>query len=170
LEHTELGAVLAEANLMRLARTRPLTIDDLPEQDEPGRAELIDGSLYVTPLGDLEHQRIAFALAVALQSAVPAGLEVFAGVNVVEHDQTIVIPDVAVVDPLQAVRNGLGVSPKGVVLVVEVTSPSTRRTDLTAKRDLYEEWGVPYLVIDRRRTGTARSVFGTLPDWASSIG
>ncbi len=56
-EHTELGAVLAEATLMRLARTRPLTIDDLPEQDDLGRTELIVGSLYVTPLGDLEHQR-----------------------------------------------------------------------------------------------------------------
>ncbi len=105
-----------------------------------------------------------------MRSTIPDGLKVFAGLYVVQHDKTIVIPDVAVADPGHAVRNGLGVSPQGLVLVVEVTSPSTRRTDLTAKRDLYEEWAVPYLVIDRCRTGPARSVFGTLPDWAASIG
>jgi Uma2 family endonuclease len=157
-----------KVDLFALARRRPLTVADLPEEDEYGRTELIDGSLYVTPLGDLSHQRLVWRLSKQLEAMFPDddSLEVFPGANVVSQPKTLVIPDVAVI---RAGQDGLGASPADVVLVVEITSPSTRRRDLTIKRDLYREWGVPLLLVDRSTSVPAVSVHGKLPDWVGEI-
>lgn len=61
----------------------------------------------------------------------------------------MVVPDVAVVGPGHLTQQDLGVGPTGLALVVEVTSASARRRDLTTKRGLYEEWEVPDVVGDR---------------------
>jgi Uma2 family endonuclease len=90
-------------------------------------------------------------------------------VNVILGSQTIVEPDVAVVDPAHLVRNGLGVSPKGLLFAVEISSPSTRRRDLTLKRELYGEWEVPYLLVDRATSPHAYTGYGELPDWTDVV-
>jgi Uma2 family endonuclease len=158
----------AKATLLARAGERPLTIDDLPEEDTYGRTELIDGSLYVTPGADPDHQLLVADVYDHLFARLPrdSGLRVVQGINVIFDKSTLVIPDVAVIDPRE--RGGLGVHPKAVALVVEVTSPSTRRRDLTIKRDLYQEWGVPLIVVDRKQ-GPAVSVHGKLPDWVGEI-
>lgn len=148
-----------------------LTIDDLPEGGSADvRMELIDGSLVVTPLGDLEHQALATRYAaLLLGERLPQGCIAVAGVNVVVGDHTLLIPDVAVVDPQCAAREGLGVSPQGLKLAVEISSPSTRRHDLTTKRELYREWGVPYLIVDRSTSPATLRVDGDLPDFAKVL-
>src|SRR6185503_20053674 len=116
-----------------------------------GRTELIDGSLYVTPGADTDHQLLVADVYDHLFARLPrdSGLRVLPGVNVVFDNSTLVVPDIAVIDPRE--RSRLGIHPKAVVLVVEVTSPSTRRRDLTIKRDLYVEWEVPLILVDRRQ-------------------
>jgi hypothetical protein len=76
---------------------------------------------------------------------------------------------VAVVDPGVQLRDGLGVSPPGLHLVVEVSSPSTRVSDLTVKRELYRQWGVPYLVVDRSAAPPDLILEGELPVWARGL-
>jgi Uma2 family endonuclease len=153
-------------SLIELAGQRELTVEDLPTDVDGVRYELIDGSLYVTPLGDFEHQLLATRIATLLTPGLPEGLASLAGVNVILGDQTMVEPDVAVVDPAHLVRDGLGVSPKGLLFAVEITSPSTRRRDLTIKRQLYREWDVPYLLVDRHSSPHSYTTHGSLPAWA----
>ena len=144
------------------AHQGPLCVEDLP----PERGyELIDGSLYVTPLGDLEHQSLIMDYAMRLTGLAPEGLRVLAGVNVVQGRMTLVEPDVAVVDPRGVDPGGLGVAPADLRLVIEITSPSTRRRDLSFKRELYREWKVPYLIIDRSTTPFTAHMEGEPPVW-----
>ncbi|HST83485.1 MAG TPA: Uma2 family endonuclease [Kineosporiaceae bacterium] len=156
-------------NLIDLAGQRPLQIEDLPREVDNVRYELIDGSLYVTPLADYEHQDLVLKIAMLLAAKNPQGSTVLPGVNVILGSQTIVEPDVAVVDPAHLVHDGLGVSPKGLLFVVEITSPSTRRRDLTIKRQLYSEWEVPYLVVDRSTSPHTYAGYGDLPTWAGVV-
>ena len=156
-------------DLIELAGQRRLRIEDLPQDVENVRYELIDGSLYVTPLGDFEHQALASRFTTLLAASIPPGSVALAGVNVILGSRTVVEPDVAVVDPAHLVRDGLGVSPKGLLFAVEITSPSTRRRDLTIKRELYREWDVPYLLVDRDTTPHAYLPQGDLPAWTDVL-
>jgi len=92
-----------------------------------------------------------------------------AGVNVMQGDRLLVIPDVAVIDPCHGVRGGLGVAPAGLLLAVEISSPSTRRTDLTIKRELHRSRNVPYLIIDRAITPPTPVIEGELPEYAEAL-
>jgi len=50
--------------------------------------------------------------------------------------------------------------------VIEVTSASTCRRDLSIKRELYLEWKVPYVVVDRTSGPYTLSAHGPpLPEW-----
>jgi Uma2 family endonuclease len=160
---------MSAADLFGRAAQGPLTIADLPLDVQGVRIELIDGSLYVTPLGDFEHQRLISDYTYLIRPHVPAGLEVLAGVNVIVGEQTLVEPDIAVVDPSFVTRNGLGVSPDGLLFIAEITSPSTRRRDLTEKRELYREWKVPYLIIDRATDPFTMRTEGNLPPYAQLL-
>src|SRR5690349_19428798 len=115
------GMAASPVNLIDLAGRRPLRLEDLPRDVDNVRYELIDGSLYVTPLADVEHQALATRFATVLSPVVPGEAVVVAGVNVILGTQTVVEPDVAVVDPAHLVLDGLGVSPKGLLFVVEIT-------------------------------------------------
>jgi Uma2 family endonuclease len=126
-------------------KTTGLTYEDLRSfPDDNLRREIIDGELFVTPSPIRRHQRVVLEIAGALLAfekqhggeAYPAPMDVFFS------DANVVEPDVLFVRP-----NRLpGTDEAKVVvvpdLVVEVSSPSTRRTDLTRKRDLYERFGV----------------------------
>jgi Uma2 family endonuclease len=172
LEHVELGAVMNLATLLQTAVRRPLTVDDLLSLDatDAGRMELIDGSLIVTPIADLEHQDLVMQLCLRLSAVLPTGMRVLPGFNVIleggGEEEVLTIPDVAVVDPAMVARKGLGVPPDGLILGVEITSPSTRRRDLTTKRDLYAGWNVPLVIVDRKITPHRYTVFGDVPGWA----
>lgn len=65
-------------------------------------------------------------------------------------------PDIAVIFGVREQRNWstFDVAEEGVrpALIVEVTSPETRQTDLVDKVDIYEQAGIPlYLIVDTRR-------------------
>ena len=147
-----------------------LTVDEVEALDANVlfNVELINGRMIVTPIGDIEHQNLIGRTFTRLQVGLPEGLLVLTGVNVYEGNHAKFIPDVVVIDPANAVRGGMGVDPDGLVLVVEVTSPSTRSTDLVDKRDQYEAWGVPYLLVDRKFTPHRYTVYGDWPTWAGA--
>jgi Uma2 family endonuclease len=162
---------LALAALMHLARRRPLTVADIEDLDpRVGRVELIDGNLILTPNPDLQHQDLCVGLTNQLNSMVPAGLRAYTAINVYDPrtDKLIFIPDVAVVDPSLAVRNGAGVFPHALALVIEITS-SNRETELGLKKDWYTGRGIPYLVVDCASAPHQYRVFGDLPEWAADL-
>ncbi len=161
--------------LLALNAQRPLTVHDLPAEDP--RFGLIDGELFVVPpMADGVHQRLVGDLTFELKLrakapgvGMPPELQIWPGGNVIEKDETILMPDVMVVDPDFLVHKGLGVAPQGLRLAIEISSPSTRRHDLIDKRELYERWGVPFLFVDRKPTPWQVRAFGELPQWAEGL-
>ena len=65
-----------------------------------------------------------------------------------EDSGLLVTPDVVVISEGRFRQGGSTLRPSELSLVVEVESHTTRRRDRTLERSLYEEWGVPYLLID----------------------
>lgn len=129
----------------------PWTEEDwlaLPESNH--RVELLDGSLVVSPLAVVSHQRVTRNTARALERAAPRGFEVFEGLNVRTVPGTILIPDVVVLS-IEGL-DGKVVDPEHVALVAEVTSPSNSWFDRRVKRELYADAGIAtYLRIDLHR-------------------
>lgn len=133
-------------------RTTGLTYDDLfGFPDDTQRREIIDGNLFVTPSPTPRHQRVVSELVAALVlhtrqhggQVYPAPMDVFLS------EADVVEPDVLYLGPARLPGTD---GAKVVVvpdLVVEVSSPGSRRRDLTVKRGLYERFGVPeYWFVD----------------------
>jgi len=120
----------------------PWTVDDLDALPEGTglRYELIDGALLVSAEPSLQHQRVNGRLLRLLQDAAPAEIEVFLPIDVRLSPVRQVAPDISVVRRSDATGRRLAGVP---LLVVEVQSPSTRAVDLTLKRQVLEEAGVP---------------------------
>jgi Uma2 family endonuclease len=111
------------------------------------RYELHDGALSVTPAPGTRHQRVSGALNSILRSHVTAhalGEVLYAPIDVILADTTIVQPDLVYLDPTRAHL----ISERGIegppTLVIEILSPSTTRIDRTIKTDLYQRYRVPY--------------------------
>ena len=137
---------------MTTARTAipagPWTVDDLDDFPEGSttRYELVDGALLVSAEPSLQHQRVSLQLARLLQDAAPPDLEVYLPIDVRLSPVRQIAPDVTVVRRADAEGRRLAGLP---LLVVEVQSPSTRAVDLTLKRRVLEEAGVPsYWLVD----------------------
>lgn len=127
---------------------RPLTRADLEQMPEDGhRYELIDGALIVSPGPRNRHQQAVLRLAILLDAACPAQLQVqIAPFAVGLADDTEVQPDVLVARRADFTEVDLPVPP---LLAVEVLSPSTRRVDLLLKRDRYQAAGIrSYWIVD----------------------
>ncbi len=127
-------------------KTSGLTYDDLQKfPDDLFRREIIDGELLVTPAPGRRHQRASGNLLyLLLQYARQHGGEALAApVDVRLSDVDVVEPDLVFVRAERVASLGdqpfIGVPPD---LVVEVSSASTRRDDLTRKKSLYEQYGV----------------------------
>ena len=143
--------------------TAKLTYDDLvamfPDEDGVQR-ELIDGELFVTPSPFIQHQRLVQRLALSLGNhleAHPDQGEVFtAPLDVVMTPHDVVEPDVLVVlgDQLDILTEKNVQGAPG--LVIEILSPSTRKRDLTLKRQLFDREGVrEYWIVDPDRNSVA---------------
>ena len=133
---------------MALARSSPLTYDDLQGMPDDGRRrELLDGVLLVTPAPNTRHQVCAGAVYRLLHAARrPGEVVLTAPYDYVISQSTVLEPDVLVARRKDLTDANLPATP---LLVVEVLSPSTRRLDATAKRRAYEEAGVPaYWMVD----------------------
>ena len=107
--------------------------------DDGHRYELIDGVLIVTPAPGLEHQSVVGQLHLLLMSRKPPELKVIlAPFAVALADDTEMQPDLIVARAADFTSRDL---PKAPLLAIEVLSPSTRRIDLTLKRDRLEAAG-----------------------------
>jgi Uma2 family endonuclease len=128
------------------------TYDDLqgfPEDNR--RREIIDGDLIVTAAPSTRHQRAVAWLVVQLYhyaeehggAVYPAPTDVyFSRDNVVE-------PDVVFLREENLVRVEKTLIRSAPDVVVEVSSPSTRRLEVVRKLELYERYGVPeYWYVD----------------------
>lgn len=129
-----------------------LTYADLQGFPEDNlRRELIDGELIVTAAPGTRHQRVVATLTARLWLyAKEHGGEVLpAPTDVYFSDIDVVEPDVLFVgaEDLDKIESGfVRAAPD---LVVEVSSPSTRKLELVRKRELYERFSVPeYWYVD----------------------
>lgn len=131
-----------------LPRSRALTRRDLELMPDDGhRYELIDGALVVTPAPSPRHQIVVLGLYRALHAACPGSLRVIvAPLDVALDDASVLQPDLLVARRADFTERDLPTAP---LLAVEVLSPTTRRIDLTLKRDRYRAAGCgSYWVVD----------------------
>jgi Uma2 family endonuclease len=112
--------------------------------DDSRRYEVVDGHLVVTPPPSQDHQLVAGRLHEQLAAACPPEWEV-----VQEYPLPLGtdgrVPDLAVVRrrALASRSEPYPQGPGDFGLVVEISSPSTRKTDLFAKPGEYAEAGIP---------------------------
>jgi Uma2 family endonuclease len=127
------------------------TLDELHSlPDDGNRYELIDGELFVTPPPTDEHETIAARLSRILDPYVARH-----GLGFVYHPRAVVRkagsevePDLMVRQP-QNDRKAKWDDAPIPLLVVEISSPYTRRRDRMQKRDHYMKVGVPeYWIVD----------------------
>jgi Uma2 family endonuclease len=129
-----------------------LTVADLArfDDDERYKYELAGGELFVSPKGLPRHQYVASLLVRRLLDWTDEHEgAAFVEPDLYYTDRDFVIPDVVLLraDTLARIsERHIDVAPD---LVVEVSSPSTRRLDVVIKRVLYEHHGVPeYWFVD----------------------
>lgn len=134
-----------------VARAKRWTLEELHRlPDDGNKYEVVFGELFVTPPPSEEHETILARLNSVLVPYVDAhGLGgVFRGRSVVRFEDSEAEPDLFVraIRPRPARDWEDAPAP---LLVVEVLSPSTRRRDLSGKRELYLSVGTAeYWVID----------------------
>jgi Uma2 family endonuclease len=142
--------------------TGSLTYADLLEFPEDNlRRELIDGELIVTAAPAVRHQQVIVRLVAALFAhAQEHGGEVLpAPTDVFFSDSNVVEPDVVFVraDNLSKLEKRFVRSAPDIV--IEISSPSTRRLELVRKKELYERFLVPeywYVDLDADRVEVYR--------------
>jgi Uma2 family endonuclease len=127
-------------------------------EDEHGRSELMEGNLVMSPSPSPDHNMAVLRLAMQLIPQLPAHVEVITDVDIdlelVPPDQPGFSrrPDLLVVDrkARERVRSEGGlIRASEVVVVVEVVSPGSRRTDNVVKRSEYADAGIPhYWILD----------------------
>lgn len=129
-----------------------LTYDDLAGFPEDNlRRELIDGELVVTAAPSLGHQRVVARLTTRLLLyAEEQGGQVFpAPTDVFFSDTNVVEPDVVFVGPESLSKLEKKFIRSAPDIVIEVSSPTTRRLELVRKLELYERFEVPeYWYVD----------------------
>ncbi len=139
------------------SRTTGLTYADLEKFPEDNfRRELIDGELIVTAAPNTRHQRAVteLVLELGLYAREHGGEVLPAPYDVYFSDSNVVEPDVLFVTAEHIERLEDRYIRAAPDIVVEVSSPSTRRLELSRKKDLYERFGVPeywYVDLDAER-------------------
>jgi Uma2 family endonuclease len=119
--------------------------------DDRLRREIIDGQLIVTPSPAVRHQRASANIHYRLfaYSKEHGGLALAAPTDVILSDSDVVEPDLLFVGSRHADRVGAKAIEAVPDLVIEISSPSTRRLELVRKRELYERFLVPeYWYVD----------------------
>ncbi|MGW7295719.1 Uma2 family endonuclease [Streptomyces xiamenensis] len=118
----------------------------------PGwKAEIIGGSIVMSPAPSKPHTFIATKLQWRLHPAIPDGWDVYQNVDVriplrsgVFQPDLVVLPEAVMLDGVPETQAG------DAALVVEVTSPGNASRDRVEKLAGYARAGVPlYLLVDR---------------------
>lgn len=136
---------------MALPLSVPLTVDDVwAIPDDGHRYELIEGVLIVTPAPGAAHQTCVFEVALLLRAAAgPDELVLVAPFDWVARPGTLLQPDVLVARRADVAATGNTRLERAPLLVVEVSSPSTRMVDRGTKRLAFEAAGVQvYWLVD----------------------
>ena len=121
--------------------------------DDGNRYEVVDGQLFVTPAPSARHQRAVGKIYLRLENYLRGkawGEVMFSPADISFSEDRLVQPDVFVAPPGPSGRRVREWSEiRGLLLAVEVLSPSSARADRQAKRRLYQEEGVPeYWIVD----------------------
>ncbi len=131
---------------MVMAQTLHWTVDMVQALPSEGnRYEVVRGELLVTPAPTFGHQEFVVRLVVALRKYTerePNICVVMSPADVHYGEDTLVQPDLFAI-PLSEARKGEWKLMPGLLLAIEVLSPSSARGDLTTMRKLYGEEGVP---------------------------
>jgi Uma2 family endonuclease len=127
-------------------------------EDDSGRSELMEGNLVMSPSPSPDHNMAALRIALQLLPQLPQDLEVITDVDIdlelAPADQPGFSrrPDVIVVrrSARQRVRAEGGlIRASEVLVVIEIVSPGSRRTDNVVKRAEYADAGIPhYWIVD----------------------
>lgn len=137
-----------------------LTVAEYAElgETESGYTELVEGRLLMSPSPVPDHNFASFEWAVQLRPQVPDYLEVIPDVDVdlelVPPDQPGFSrrPDLIVVQRAARRRvreTGGMVRAAEVLVIIEIVSPGSKRTDHVAKRSEYADAGIPhYWIVD----------------------
>lgn len=124
--------------------------DRLP--DDGNKYEVVYGELFVTPSPSVRHQVIADALGESLRPFVREhglGIVFTLDTDVIEGEQNVVVPDVAVYPFTRENHPGAWSAAPRPILVAEIRSPTTWRRDIGRKRDLYVALGIAdYWIVD----------------------
>ncbi len=114
--------------------------------DDENRYELSYGALIVTPAPNTRHQALMVSVAAFLHQCKPSSMRVLAEAELLLQTDLVKRPDVQVVDEHLVGGQSVVGTPS---LVVEIHSPATRVLDLTEKRLVYAQAGIPaYWLID----------------------
>lgn len=136
-----------------------ITVSQLHKMGESRELQLIDGSVIISEMAGVSHQRMVKKLGRAISDFIDDNngnngkCEVFdLGVNVYlnEDEYTLVIPDITVIcNPGQIDEKGIQGAPDW---VIEVVSPSSRQVDYHKKLYKYMDAGVrEYWIVDLDR-------------------
>ncbi len=127
-------------------------------EDDSGRSELMEGNLVLSPSPSPDHNMAALRIALQLLPQLPQDLEVITDVDIdlelapADQPGSSRRPDVIVVrrSARRRVRTEGGlIRASEVLVVVEIVSPGSRRTDNVVKRAEYADAGIPhYWIVD----------------------
>ena len=128
------------ATKQQLTGLRYQDIIDLPES----RRELLDGEFVVTPSPSGRHQDVVLRLGSSLLGYADerGGKPYVAPFDVFFSDSNVLQPDVLFVTSEHLTRIEHNFVRSAPDIVVEVSSPSTRRLELVRKHEIYERFGV----------------------------
>ena len=137
----------------------PFTIDDIFALPEGQRAELIDGQIYDMATPNRMHQTISFSIARTIADHIDAkngGCEVYMApfAVIIQNDiKNYVEPDVCVIcDKNKLSDRGCEGAPDW---IIEIVSPSSRKTDYIIKNTAYSRAGVrEYWIVDPAKACT----------------
>lgn len=114
--------------------------------DEENRYELSYGTLIVTPAPNTRHQAIMVSVAALLHEHRLPSMRVLAEAELLLQPHLVKRPDLQVVDENLVGGQSVVGTPS---LVVEIHSPATKALDLSEKRLVYAQAGIPaYWMID----------------------
>lgn len=135
---------------------RKLTYDDYVLIPEDGlRHEILDGEHFVSPAPRPQHQVVAASLNRMLDRFVHEnrlGQVLFAPLDFVFDKHNVAQPDLVFISNERSGLIGEAYVSGAPDLVIEILSPSTRRTDELVKRSIYERFGaLEYWLIDPDR-------------------
>jgi Uma2 family endonuclease len=125
---------------------------------EPGYSELVEGRLLMSPTPMPDHSYAGAELRDQLRAQLPPGVEAIPDMDVnlqlapPDAPGTVRRPDLIVVPRearLRVRREGGVIRASEVLVIVEVLSPGSKRTDNVLKRSEYADAGIPhYWIVD----------------------